>query len=84
MTIKTHIETMRELLLGLEMHWATTEGNIKASWLSMVARLAGELETVALAESSVLEPVRHGDQAQSYLDRQKMKGKYGTDTSLPI
>ena len=54
MTIKTHIETMQQLLLGLDMNWAATDGKIKVAWLSMVGKMAAELELVAMTESSVL------------------------------
>ena len=73
MTIKTHIETMQQLLLGLDMNWAATDGKIKVAWLSMVGKMAAELELVAMTESSVLETIKHGDQAQNYLDKQKVK-----------
>jgi hypothetical protein len=84
MTIKTHIETMQQLLLGLDINWPTTDARFKKTWLSMVIKLAGELEDLCQAEIDYIKPVKHGDQVQNYLDGQKMKGKYGTDTSLPI
>lgn len=70
MTVSSHIETMRCLLLGLDTHWTTTDGKIKATWLSMIGKLAGELELIAMAESETLQVV-HCDQDQNYLDRQK-------------
>ena len=55
MTVSSHIETMRCLLQGLDTHWTTTDGKIKATWLSMIGKLAGELELVAMAESETLQ-----------------------------
>ena len=73
MTIKTHIETMQQLLLGLDMNWASTDGKIKVAWLSMVGKMANELEELCQAEIDYIKPVKHGDQAQAYLDKQKVK-----------
>lgn len=74
MTVSSHIETIRCLLLGLDTHWTTTDGKIKATWLSMIGKLAGELELIATKEFSVLEPIKHRDQAQNYLDKKQTLG----------
>jgi hypothetical protein len=55
MTVSSHIETIRCLLLGLDTHWTTTDGKIKATWLSMIGKLAAELELIAMAESETLQ-----------------------------
>jgi hypothetical protein len=78
MTIKTHVEIMQQLLLGLDAHWSSTESKIKVAWLSMVIKLAGELEKLAQTETQCLESV-HGDQAQAYLDKKKKQNNRSSE-----
>ena len=50
MTIFNHIEMMQRLLRDLDKLWVLEDGKVKATWLAMVAKLAKELEAIALAE----------------------------------